>query len=444
MVNDHEHKGTGSIAAMMAFLATLVSDDGACPLLADIVKSLSRRRSSSVKLVMKTLLLALYSAIFLVLPGPVQAADPLRAKDLKIEADIRWKPTLVNNQAVNELQIILTLQGPAATSASAYYSDPKIDSLLDDRGQPIPRQWFFQKFNHMLEIDRSSGFHPKGSLSVHISGFISPPIEKVSELRGSLALRTGGQFKTVVLSRALKRTDRPFDNESLEALGMVVQLRNAMPTNETVAPSKSASTPADSRLHKPFYGPFSDAPTELKERWLVTIEGKECVVVECTMVDSQGKPLSWQMSRRDRIDKTLHIELGYTEKLPDDAQLKLTMHVDPQILHVPFALKDIAVPPRKGTIGSTPISMPPAAPSDHEVPDTLNPLSLAKKTTLVSAMRNALAASLGLINAPGSSSEARVPVPAYETSNRSCVPLTPIPVEPAKPARNAKEPHVDR
>ena len=49
-----------------------------------------------------------------------------------------------------------------------------------------------------------------------------PPLKKLSEVRGSLVLRTGGRLQEVVVKDFLKPTNRAIDNATLKALGVAV------------------------------------------------------------------------------------------------------------------------------------------------------------------------------------------------------------------------------
>ncbi|HBO46259.1 MAG TPA: hypothetical protein DD670_20505 [Planctomycetaceae bacterium] len=422
-------------------------------------------------------------------PPAARADQPLDVKDIEVEADVDWSPMTTDNATLKQLQITLTFRGPIAARATAY-GDPVIDSILNDSGQPVTQRPFVYRHVEMRTINRGFSDHPKDGLKVRIHDYISPPIKKFGELRGSIDLRTGGRIEKIVFSNALKRPDGVFDEESLKSLGLVVRVQNKNPRDRseptTMAPlfDPSALLPPTKPAIPPGPEPFAFA-TSMPERWLITIErakseadgvspvGKEqsavstvpplargaetpaisrCEVVECDLVDFQGKRLDWRTSGSLESGDTLLVGLGYDKRLPDDAQLKLVVHLDPEVVSVPFELNDIPVPPQRGGKGSHSVSITPmtplvrSIPSRPSTPNTVAPISPGVSTpvaadratpesgvstdsggkpSLSSALKNALGASMGL----SGSSDAIV--------------LSPD-TEPRTPPRAPNELHVDR
>ncbi|HLA85714.1 MAG TPA: hypothetical protein VJL29_13065 [Thermoguttaceae bacterium] len=352
---------------------------------------------------------------------PKIAAAP-DAKDVRAEAEVEWNESDSSDATRKELLITILLHGPAAAGASGY-SEPKIESILDDRGQPI----FAIK-----PIDRGDEMFPRNSIDINLGNFSSEPTKKLKELRGSVDLRTGGRMESVTLPKAIKRLNGIFDDKSLKKLGLSVQVTKIKPAE------------------KPSYDfPFSKGigPGKGKDdRWHVAIDWKESPVVGCEIVDSRGKLLNAYMSSWSCNDNHMDKELAYKKKLPEDAQLRLIVHVDSRIVRMPFALRDVPVPPRRKrdqevVAVATPVVAPSKPGLVNEVPVDDVPMRRASVAGAISH-EVSVASRVFRVVAPNLSAASAV-VKVLGTMGQG-VPLATNDGKPAKKPRGPKELYVDR
>lgn len=315
-----------------------------------------------------------------------QAASPA---DLQISTDVTWKigmlfdPGISNTEPAANVEVSLIVQGSAAATATAC-GDIKVDSIKDENGQHVKaelrgsEEMLLVRARGMLLVHQNCCFveDPKDSVRVSF-GLYDPPPLKLSELRGSFALRTGGHLQVVIPKDALKQTGRVIEDATLKSLGVTVHMtrttRQPPTENETKLPAFSLTGEVDDAQdelefdvnngEKTAVGgynyPAQHAPREYKlaqkELKSDVKTGDRNAVVRLEITDANGKlfvPIKSTVGFGSSISKA---EFSFKDRLPDDSQLRLTIHRDAQEIRVPFALKDIEIPQKKEPNGNKPI-----------------------------------------------------------------------------------------
>jgi hypothetical protein len=274
------------------------------------------------------------------------------------------------------LLLYLDLQGKAAAQASAY-GDLELEPVRGESGQLLNgRGWFLEgavpSQDELVPIDRREGIirridAPKDGARIAIKIKSPPPAQSISDLRGSIALRTGGRIETIVLSDKLTdsgkqvREDAKSDartpigipppptifgmdpstepvkrqvkNETLKRLGITVELayqdRKAEPPITRTADGVTVVSI------------FARPAHEI----MIHAEWGETPVTSFEVVDASGKPLQETFWSGSQLESQCLLTLGYSDKVPDDARVRVVVHRDSEIVRVPFALKDLKIPP---------------------------------------------------------------------------------------------------
>jgi hypothetical protein len=276
------------------------------------------------------------------------------------------------------LMLYLDLRGKAAAQASAY-GDLELEPVRGESGQLLNGRGWSLQFGSFLRddmtpIDRRGGIshwigpaHPQDGICIPIIIKSPPPARSIVDLRGSVALQTGGRYETIVVSDKLmdsrrqikeetksdtktgigissakfifghgpstEHIERQVNSETLKRLGITVELayqeRKAEPPITRTVDGVTEVTV--------FAGPAHEL--SIDARW------GETLVTRFEVADASGKPIKETSSGGSRSENQWSVTLGYPNKLPDDAQLRVTVHRDYQIVRVPFALKDLKIPP---------------------------------------------------------------------------------------------------
>lgn len=263
-------------------------------------------------------------------------ARPLSAKDLRIDPKVGWQRMSfvdadgrpLEGQPKSVLNVWVTVRGEAAAQATAC-GDFLVDSVKDENGNPVPRScWMCTRG---LLWRRADPRQPEEGVEMLFQLRDPPPLKKLSELRGSSVLRTGGRLQEVVVKDFLKPNSRAIDNATLKALGVAV-----VTTRIALKPAaKSAPAP------RSFDAPDLMMPDAVDEVELDITSG-DSPVVQIAITDPGGESLASPACRYDTgIRKATFLS---KEKLPDDSQLRVTVHRDAQEMQVPVVLRDLEVP----------------------------------------------------------------------------------------------------
>jgi len=180
-------------------------------------------------------------------------------------------------------------------------------------------------------------------------------LKRFSELRGTFDLRTGGRLQVVILQDALKQGEHTIEDATLTSLGIKLHMTRTTQKILTDADGKPAfslsgqndwqdSVECDVNNSETASAGGYGYPRSAKlEKAKMTTEGIPVVRIEIT--DTNGKPIKPIRSQFNYGGSITKSDAYFKDQLPDTAQLRLTVHRDSQIIRVPFALKNVPIPP---------------------------------------------------------------------------------------------------
>ncbi len=252
--------------------------------------------------------------------------------DLQITSDVSWKEGGGDDPQTTYLDISIIAKGSAAAAATAC-GDVELDSLTDENGQIVDLKNLTYRYGMILaNHEDGSEIYPKDGVRISLDFDNPPPLKKLSEMRGSFALRTGGRLQEVVIADLLKYCGGDIDNEMLKKLGVTVRVaRSTQPTKESGLPSFIVPAKPNDRID------------ELK----LVILRDDNAVVRLEVTDSNGKPVELCASGSCSTSSIGSANFTCLDKFPDDSQLRLTIHRDAKKVRVPFVLKDVKIPAKK-------------------------------------------------------------------------------------------------
>jgi hypothetical protein len=241
----------------------------------------------------------------------VPANDPILA-GLKLTAKADWRPWQGNVKPPG-LAVQIGLEGRPVEQVSAF-GEFDIESALDESGNPLD----FPSSHAEMQV-RSWDCD---SLDIESTLQAPPPVRKISQLRGSLALQLGGPNEIIVVKDFLRniKKDNPLDNAALKTLGIVVTVEHERHLGKEYAAAEAV------RIH---------------------LEWKQNAVVLCTVCDEEKLAVlegNRSLSRTGR--RSVSWWQSFKEPLPPHAQLRLCVRKLSRKIRVPFLFKDIEVPPK--------------------------------------------------------------------------------------------------
>jgi hypothetical protein len=305
------------------------------------------------------------TAICFVVAGLGRASDPApeppkvaTTNDVRIRTDVSWENGFFNNRPATFLDVSLIVQGGAAADATAC-GDLRVDSIQDESGKSLDVMYVLGM--HLLHHQKSVE-HPKGGVRISLDLHNPPPLKKLRELRGSFALQTGGQLQVVVVKDALRQTGNLINDATLTSLG--VKVRMTRKTRPPSANTKPKITTTVSQIDGRAVGTirWSDFPPPADDLELEATSSDN-PIIHVEIIDADGKPIAPSGSSVDCDNSVKKAKFGFDEKLPDGTQLRLTIHRGAKTIRVPFALKDVEIPPRKEPVGNSAPTLTPL-PSD--------------------------------------------------------------------------------
>lgn len=325
---------------------------------------------------------AAVAAFCLACPGVGRAGDayadnsPVASPSgVRISAEAGWKDQMYNNKRQRMLSVSLVARGPAAATASAY-GDLTLDSIRDEQGRPVKpwpislaiRGGASEEALHLVLREGITENHPPDGVRFSIDFQNPGPLKRLSELSGSLALRTGGRIQEVIVPGVLMQKSLTVQDPTLKDLGITLRL-----TRTTRPPAEAKTKTGISRVDGKTVSTLAVISQAVPADELgIKIEVASTTVVSVEMADRGGKPLkpvAWGMKFGETVKSAT---LRFKDKLPDDGQLRLRVHRDAQRLRVPFALKDIEIMPEGETDGLRFPSPFPVSPGGQQ-PPTLGP-----------------------------------------------------------------------
>lgn len=301
------------------------------------------------------------AALACIVPSHRHQAGAASPTDYRIRTEVAWRESLTHNGHEALLTVSLIVHGGETPTASAC-GNLEVDSIKDENGRTV-ELFGLGLGAGMTVIDRGSPFANPRDDGAQVSFSLRNPVAstKLSELRGSFALRTGGRFQEVVLKDAFRQTGRAIDDATLKRLGITVHIdRTTRPPQAESEPKQFTLSPPDDLEDSqdvveidvrtggsPAWGYSSPYPAPPPEALQNQKTDASAAVIRLEITDANGKPIS-SMRSTGRYGSSIEaVKHCFKDKLPDASQLRLTLHRDSKEIRVPFALKDIAIPPKK-------------------------------------------------------------------------------------------------
>jgi hypothetical protein len=142
----------------------------------------------------------------------------------------------------------------------------------------------------------------------------------IRQLQGSVALRTGGHFETVVLENILQHVGEPLRDETLKSLGVSARV---VDYNKEPGPAAHGTVEA----------------MRVELTW-----SRDTPVSYCEVVDSRGKPVDKGKVFAFDVNNSMTLDCYYEKRLPVDTQLRIVVHKDSRKVRIPFVFKDVEIP----------------------------------------------------------------------------------------------------
>jgi hypothetical protein len=227
-----------------------------------------------------------------------------------------WPPRLVATFHAN---------GKTLPSISAS-GEMDIESALTDSGQS-----FFVPCETEMKV-RFMNAKP-----LQFDAWISdpPPMSKIRELRGSIALQVGGPPENIVVKDFLQKVTREnlLDDPALKALGIVAKVERKKNGDEGYA---------DFLMIR-----IGNQPPTSAEAIKIDLEWKLNTVVSCELCDpASGEPLKIDSSGQSNPSlRSVGLFYSFNDPLPPNVELRFRVHKNTRKVRVPFVFKDIEIPP---------------------------------------------------------------------------------------------------
>lgn len=246
--------------------------------------------------------------------------------NLAIHANAVWRDIVFNGQPAKSLKVSLIVLGDQATHASAC-GNLKIDSILDGNRQPL-KPGEITRPAGMLLVDQKNPATARLDNGVQISFNLHRHIEikRIGELRGSLALQTGGSIQDMVIENVLKQAGSTLHDARLSDLGIAIRLIHSTRKSSSAdsKESHSSSVPGE--------------PTDGQDVLVFDVAIGPTPVTGLQVTTFDGKPYK---AISLEFDGGIRKVKFAAEKFANDSQLRLTVHRDAKVINVPFVLTDI-------------------------------------------------------------------------------------------------------
>lgn len=254
-------------------------------------------------------------------------SDGAATENLKIDVEAEWSPFSSFGEdgkpAGPKLELSVFIRGEQAAQASAF-GKLELDALKDNAGRPLEAKLGGMHFSgeDMVPVKREDFFakHPKDGLRIPIEIAGPGPIKKLDAVSGTITLRTGGEYETITVEKAMNHLGKPFEQS-----GIQLEIGRGKGDSETVG--------------------LSGFGAEAAEMVTVDVEGDLQSLVQVMLTDPKGKPLDTSITGSSGFGNNMAYSFGLEKPLPENAQLRLTLHKNAKEVAVPFAAKDVKVPP---------------------------------------------------------------------------------------------------
>ena len=256
-----------------------------------------------------------------------KGSEGAAAEDLKIDVKSEWSPFPSFGEdgkpAGHKLELSVFIRGEQATQASAF-GKLELDPVKDDAGRPLEAKLGGMHLSgeEMVPVKRDDFFakHPKDGLRIPIEIASPGPIKRLDAVSGTITLRTGGEYETITVEKATNHVGKPFEQSEIK-----LEIGRGKGDSETAG--------------------LAGFGAEAAEMVTVDVGGDLQSLVEVMLTDPKGKPLDTAITGTSGFGKNMTYSFGLEKPLPEDAQLRLTLHKDAKEVAVPFAAKDVKVPP---------------------------------------------------------------------------------------------------
>jgi hypothetical protein len=264
-------------------------------------------------------------------PAPPKP-DPLLAKPTAT-ANARWERTWsyqdVAKRLPPHLQITVNLRGPAADQASEF-GEVRLDSLLDENGKSYRWQCGGTQ-QGMSTVNRDSTGFGKSGLNLDLRIHNRPAIKLIRELRGSVAVMTGGETEVVALKNAFKALGDPAKGETdPDDWGTMIRDKQL---------KKLGVTLNVARCPVPKW-----SGNDTKDCIRIRIESPQHTLTKCELLDAQGQAMAANSSSSCVGKPNWSYDYGLADVMPADARLRLTFQKNARKIRLPFVVIDVTVP----------------------------------------------------------------------------------------------------
>jgi hypothetical protein len=243
----------------------------------------------------------------------VRPDDPIIA-GLTTKATAKWM-TWGKRTQTPDLWVEVELQGIPVAQISAC-GEKELDAALDGDGHPLA----FQEHEWLMD-GRFVNSSTQTDCGVRFTLPRSLIFSRIRELRGSMSVLVGGRFETIVLKdflKSIKKRGDQIDDPTLKSLGITINVTRQEITDRRFVGVESLS---------------------------LGIEWKHAPVVWCEVTDADGRQLDASGFSYGYNHQLGSWDRSFSNAIPDDAQLRLTIHKDSRKVRVPFQFKNIEIPP---------------------------------------------------------------------------------------------------
>ena len=270
-------------------------------------------------------------------PAATPKQDPLLA-DMKATAEAKWWPRFDRSgPTAPTLAIVVDFHGMAAARASAI-GETNLDSIVDENGKSYRWQCLPNgiRWNGMCSLQDNEfiEYRRGDDILFYLTIPNRPTAKFIRQLRGSVAMRTGGEHRAVVVENAFRN----------------LRLSSQRSVRTTIFEMKA--TICDKNLDA--LGIKVAAQRQPVEDWeknngvkdaiLIQVQAND-VILDIEFLEANGRKISAQCSSVDHDNPSFCCyAFRFASVIPSDAKLQLAIHRNSRKVRVPFVLENIPVP----------------------------------------------------------------------------------------------------
>lgn len=261
-----------------------------------------------------------------------RSSDEALLANLKVTAKAERYPRSAAN-------VVLDFRGTAARSASAM-GELRLDAVIDKSGTSHLQACKTWKGNEEMTpqfLDHFGYYDSPEGFSVGFEFNDQAPIQKLQEIRGSLALQLGGERKTIVVKDAFRRLGEPADR----SMAKTGPLRE---TGWMAEPMKSKLL-SEQGIRIAVRRILVEPPLLATDSVAIQVECNN-QILQFDVLDATGKALPCLGKTYDATEMPHWLFWFASDRpIPSDAKLRLIVDRGGRKVRVPFVLKEIEVPP---------------------------------------------------------------------------------------------------